>query len=66
MIIWGFQKIMTPRKWVGGWLDCFQRVINQFGTLENLQNDTNIMKFGQIMTDIGALAMFWDPKKMIP
>ena len=27
--------------------DCFQSVINQLGTLENLQNDTNIMKFGQ-------------------
>jgi len=24
---------------VGGWFDCFQRVINQLGTLENLQND---------------------------
>jgi len=33
---------------VGGWFDCFQRVINQLGTLENLQNDTNIMKFGQL------------------
>jgi len=51
---------------VGRWFDCFQRVISQLGTRKNLQNDTNIMKFGQLMTHIAALAMFLGPKRKWP
>jgi len=32
-------------------------VINQLSTLENLQNDSKILKFERVMTDIGALTI---------
>ena len=32
-------------------------MINQLSTLENLQNDSKILKFERVMTDIGALTI---------
>ena len=46
-------KLKVKNDTFGGFLS----LINQLSTLENLQNDSKILKFERVMTDIGALTI---------